>query len=98
VNAQKMFYERCKVAASGWAPDAQLRFVRPTYVGPEIDQWLDSPTNWEVMSILGRREDFTMLSEEGQRLFLLFAGEALYGPNADEALRIECERIASEPI
>jgi hypothetical protein len=88
----------CVEAATFGGPVAGLHHIRATYVGPEVDQWLCPPMSWEVTSIMRPREDFTLLSDEGQRMFLLVAAQALYGAGYDEELLADCERIARAPI
>lgn len=94
----KSAYESCKNAANYGNPVGGLHFLRATYVGPEVDRWLEGLPAWMVMSLLRDREDFTLLEQEGQRMFLCLAAEVLFGSNFDAWLREDCYRIATAPV
>jgi hypothetical protein len=91
-------YRTCQDASGYVSPIGMLAFRRATYVGPEVDQWLNGLTGWMAMSLMRDGEDFTRLADEGQRVFLCLAGEVLFGPRSDAWLRDDCYRIATEPI
>lgn len=56
------------------------------HVGPEIDEWVHHPMAAELCALLLDGEDFAFAPEEQQRIYLLLAAEALYGPRHDAVL------------
>lgn len=65
----------------------------------ELDRviWNDQ-TAYEAMGCLSRGEDFARLEVDGQRWFLLFVAEALYGPEYDPQLLVQCWLESQETL
>lgn len=102
-NDREHLLVRCGVDVAhlqvGLMYDAVLRRVtegeppEPEFNGlVELDAWIPNAAGWLMLYVNESSEvkDFTDLDDVEQRVFMLIAAEALYGPLRDDALLCEC--------
>lgn len=82
-------YSRVVAAACGDEPAPDFIGVR------ESDAWVNGDASWQVL-YLARGKDFSTMSVEDQRTFLLLAAECLFGPNLDPIMLMDAVIEASE--